>query len=451
MNIRIETVERHGRAVKEFETDVVSAGRDAANDLAFAHDSHAGVSRRHAEFRRDGEAWHVHDLGSINGTYVNRRRVRAALLQDGDAVRFGAQGPEVRVLLPGSAGRPASPPAQHGEPLRELGATDLAPWRIGFPSLVDKGYLPHALLTMGALAAIPLCSRADGDPNVFTPHEALMAFKILTVYLTTLSVYAIHTVCGKQKPWWLLAAVAAAITVCGDAVLSILRIPLWPVASHISGCLRLDGPCLVAVGKSDLVTRYLFHLLVAAIPEEITKVAPVLAFGYMTIRANQTGETGGWWSAFRVSEPLDGILIAFASAAGFTALEAPEYIQGALNEGAVFGAFLQTTDRSLGHLFGHGAYSGILGYYVGLALMRRAEAPRLLGTGAGIAMGLHATWNAWAGEAPWSFFFTALSYALLAVCIIHARKMSPARADNFATTMSHSDPKAAASFEGVRS
>jgi hypothetical protein len=47
------------------------------------------VSRRHAEFHREGGFFTVRDVGSLNGTYVNRERVEAATLSSGDEVQIG--------------------------------------------------------------------------------------------------------------------------------------------------------------------------------------------------------------------------------------------------------------------------------------------------------------------------------------------------------------------------
>jgi hypothetical protein len=47
------------------------------------------VSRRHAELVRDGEMFSIRDLGSLNGTYVNRKRIEAVDLTDGDEVQIG--------------------------------------------------------------------------------------------------------------------------------------------------------------------------------------------------------------------------------------------------------------------------------------------------------------------------------------------------------------------------
>jgi pSer/pThr/pTyr-binding forkhead associated (FHA) protein len=47
------------------------------------------VSRRHAELERNGDTFSIRDLGSLNGTYVNRRRIESAVLQDDDEVQIG--------------------------------------------------------------------------------------------------------------------------------------------------------------------------------------------------------------------------------------------------------------------------------------------------------------------------------------------------------------------------
>lgn len=47
------------------------------------------VSRRHAELVRAGATFTIRDLGSLNGTYVNRRRIESAVLEDDDEVQIG--------------------------------------------------------------------------------------------------------------------------------------------------------------------------------------------------------------------------------------------------------------------------------------------------------------------------------------------------------------------------
>ncbi len=66
--------------------DVTTAGRHPDSDI-FLDD--VTVSRRHAEFRREGSGYTVHDVGSLNGTYVNREPIDAVPLAGGDEVQIG--------------------------------------------------------------------------------------------------------------------------------------------------------------------------------------------------------------------------------------------------------------------------------------------------------------------------------------------------------------------------
>ena len=68
------------------DTDVVGAGRHPDSEI-FLDD--VTVSRRHAEFRRTGSGYTVSDVGSLNGTYVNRDRIDSVELNDGDEVQIG--------------------------------------------------------------------------------------------------------------------------------------------------------------------------------------------------------------------------------------------------------------------------------------------------------------------------------------------------------------------------
>ena len=47
------------------------------------------VSRLHVVIRAVGDRHHLHDSGSLNGTYVNGRRVDSAELVDGDEIQVG--------------------------------------------------------------------------------------------------------------------------------------------------------------------------------------------------------------------------------------------------------------------------------------------------------------------------------------------------------------------------
>ncbi|KGN33357.1 signal peptide protein [Knoellia sinensis KCTC 19936] len=66
--------------------DVVTSGRHPESDI-FLDD--VTVSRQHATFERTGGQFVVKDVGSLNGTYVNRERIDDSVLQTGDEVQIG--------------------------------------------------------------------------------------------------------------------------------------------------------------------------------------------------------------------------------------------------------------------------------------------------------------------------------------------------------------------------
>jgi pSer/pThr/pTyr-binding forkhead associated (FHA) protein len=66
--------------------DVTTAGRHPESDL-FLDD--VTVSRRHAEIVRTTDGFRVRDVGSLNGTYLNRERVDEAALTNGDEIQIG--------------------------------------------------------------------------------------------------------------------------------------------------------------------------------------------------------------------------------------------------------------------------------------------------------------------------------------------------------------------------
>ncbi len=81
-------VQRGPNAGSKFliDKDVTTTGRHPEGDI-FLDD--VTVSTRHAEFRRRDGKFFVHDVGSLNGTYVNRQLVDETQLANGDELQIG--------------------------------------------------------------------------------------------------------------------------------------------------------------------------------------------------------------------------------------------------------------------------------------------------------------------------------------------------------------------------
>jgi pSer/pThr/pTyr-binding forkhead associated (FHA) protein len=77
-----------GRAGEHFllERESITVGRSPDCDI-FLDD--VTVSRRHAQLTRRDAQFFIEDQGSLNGTFLNRRRIESGALEDGDELQIG--------------------------------------------------------------------------------------------------------------------------------------------------------------------------------------------------------------------------------------------------------------------------------------------------------------------------------------------------------------------------
>jgi pSer/pThr/pTyr-binding forkhead associated (FHA) protein len=75
-----------GRRMHDIKDETVTVGRSPESDI-FLDD--VTVSRKHAEIERGERGYRIRDVGSLNGTYVNRVRVDAVDLRNGDEIQVG--------------------------------------------------------------------------------------------------------------------------------------------------------------------------------------------------------------------------------------------------------------------------------------------------------------------------------------------------------------------------
>jgi pSer/pThr/pTyr-binding forkhead associated (FHA) protein len=118
------------------------AGRAADCDVLLGVDE---VSRRHARFERVGDRFEVCDLGSVNGTFVNGRRVERQALQVGDVVQIEGfkltfvldrQPIEEMVAPPASAASAPAAPKEDAFAMTML--QEQMPHRPGFTEVLAK-------------------------------------------------------------------------------------------------------------------------------------------------------------------------------------------------------------------------------------------------------------------------------------------------------------------------
>ncbi|WP_225906762.1 PrsW family glutamic-type intramembrane protease [Thermoleptolyngbya sp. PKUAC-SCTB121] len=427
-------------------TREVRLGRDPDCQIVVDSAAYSGVSRFHAciEATPDRVGWQLRDLESTNGTYLNGRLLhQAERLRAGDRLSLGQRGPQfVFELRPVQSADDASIPdarliptvssdlqaeADVPDPPEDAGFADegitvsqLFPILSTGTDLLQRAYLVPGIITVSFVVLLFI---AVGNPPVFNVT--------LATYLAIAAYYVVYQLCGKPKPlWWLLGAALMMVVLLLSPVLNLF---IYVFQDLLPGDIpaRFSGNLLVLLGQM---------FIGAGLMEELLKAIPVLvacAVG-LALRSPWRERLGVW-------EPLDGILLGTASAVGFTLLETlgqyvPSVIQnvnmqGGIGLGEVSGLQILIA-RVLGSIAGHIAYSGYLGYFIGLSMLKPAHRWRTLGTGYLTASVLHALWNV-CGILNLSALAIvgSVSYAFLMAAILKARKLSPTRRENFATQL----------------
>jgi len=112
-----------------------SVGRDPSNDVVMQGEGAELVSSRHLEIRKEGDSYHLHDLRSTNGTFVDGQRVSDAVLKANSLIQLGKGGPAIRFELD------VEPEA---DPDKTVVFSQQAMRRVSLEEAAPKGSLPAA-------------------------------------------------------------------------------------------------------------------------------------------------------------------------------------------------------------------------------------------------------------------------------------------------------------------
>jgi RsiW-degrading membrane proteinase PrsW (M82 family) len=428
------------------ENQEIVIGRDPSCQIVLEPNLYISVSRRHVAIRplyslgNGLPRWEICDLNSANGTYLNGQYLQGyQTLQTGDRIELGKDGPKFIFecqLNPNATPLYSPPPAQTNftaavvPPVTPVGTsghpkpdsvtfTQLFPLASTGRDLRQKAFLVPGILTV---VFVVLMFAAVGQQDVFN--------LLLSAYLAGAAYFFVYRLCGKVKPWWVLLGCALATSLI--LVSPLLQIFILVFRNILPGSLPNEGQ---EISFMSLLIRMFFG---AGLMEELLKALPVLGLYFVgrLLRSPWRERIGVW-------EPLDGILLGTASAVGFTLLETlGQYVPGIIDnvtlqagEGTGQLAGLQLLiPRILGSVVGHMAYSGYLGYFIGLSVLKPSKRWQILGVGYVCAAALHALWNSTGFISSLLLAVVGiLSYAFLASAILKARALSPTRSQNFAT------------------
>jgi RsiW-degrading membrane proteinase PrsW (M82 family) len=301
---------------------------------------------------------------------------------------------------------------------------------------------------------------ADGkhyiDPRywIYTSSFLIM----LAVFLTMVSMWFIYRMIGKDKSWYVLVG-AAGFSAYYLWLMQVDHDFLWMYEFfhlHLAG------------GEPDasapFIQLFIQHFLGTGFFEEIVKALPIL--GLVVAARYMTPEVR---AKIGVEEPLDGILIGAASGGGFAIMETliqytprdlvntwtttvlafrgvpiqnadavmnnmnGEQLRSLISQGS---NLLNTAPgikwliiRSIDLSFGHMAYAGYFGYFIGLSVIKPEQRWKILLIGLASASLPHALWDTVASmdTVPLQAAIALLSYAVLAAAVLKAREISPNR------------------------
>jgi serine protease Do len=134
------------------------------------------VGRRHATIRQDPAdptRFRIEDLGSRNGTYVNRQRiVGSAALTPGDIVQFGPGGPEFEFTLD-----PLPPGLVKATRVAAEGGTGMPATRVGEPSSPVPGRTPRTMVGRQTVERMVMAAKSE------TRRASIVATTLVAVVL----------------------------------------------------------------------------------------------------------------------------------------------------------------------------------------------------------------------------------------------------------------------------
>ena len=181
-------------------------------------------------------------------------------------------------------------------------------------------------------------------------------------------------------------------------------------------------------------TRFLAAFTEPGLREELIKGTPALVGALLTLHAAswRSRVPARLYDLLRVRGPLDGVLMGMGAGAAFIFVEtAGQYVPGQFARvyheghdfyGAINSALMLLIPRVINGMVGHVAYSAVVGYGIGLGVVRRKQFWKLAFIGWMVGALLHALWDTGLGMGA-NLVIALLSGLIFVACLMKARQM----------------------------
>ena len=252
--------------------------------------------------------------------------------------------------------------------------------------------------------------------------DSLITFGLLiTAYLLIIVLSAIYIYSRTDKPIWAF--------VFPLVVVYVLLMPL--PFSLFAAIFRDLLPAGIKRGE-ELIPHFIYMFSGAGLMEELIKSVPGIIGAALVLKFSHLRETlpNGLYDLLAVRGPLDGLLFGVFAGAMFIFLETGydyfprELAKAGGFEGALQGLML-VLPRVTGGMVGHMCYAGIIGYFIGLYVIRPKTWHYVLYGWIGASL-LHAMWNT-QGFIPWlAPLSTFVGGVFFVACLLKARQMEQA-------------------------
>ncbi len=334
----------------------------------------ASVSSHHAEVVFESGNFILRDLQSANGTTVNGQRMTEAILNDGDRIAFA----NIECTFQESLR-----PAQDGSQDRVGEMPDLLDTELADSFGMENGNALGISTTLGLFksldyaALFPLKKIFDQELLKKKAVRWVLLFGLfpIAIYLAALNL----DLTFNQTVWLLegyfclfCALYFYTLIQPGTAIwkraigyalfTAFIGIPLDYAAQHLPVIRNLYA---TAFGDSSFIGKFFGLVLGVGILEETCKALPLLLFG---LRKNNIGGV------------REGLFLGFMSGLGFAAAEGVAYSLNAattaaqaapdIADAAFTSQVLQTIFRMMTGPLLHGAWAGVVGWFIGFAVIR---------------------------------------------------------------------------------